>query len=107
MDANAKLGKQVIPNDPNDQSKNGKRLQHIVEENDLIIVNASSVCTGAITRYRKTKNSEERSILDYFIVCQKFFNHVKRLEIDEKREYCLTKYATKLGKESHKESDHN
>ena len=40
-------------------------IENIVVENDLVVVNAKDICKGAITRYRKTINSEEKSILDY------------------------------------------
>ena len=73
MDSNAKLGMDIIPNDPHIQSKNGRILQSVIEENDLVVVNASGITTGLITRYRKTVNSEEKRILDYFIVCRSLF----------------------------------
>ena len=60
-----------------------------------------------ITRYRKTVNSEEKSILDYFIVCKRFYSLVKSLIIDEERAYSLTKYSGRTGNRSIKESDHN
>ena len=97
----------IIPGDPHVQSKNGRILQSVVEENDLVVVNGTEISTGLITRYRKTVNSEEKSIIDFFIVCRRLFLHVVKLEIDEKREHCLTKYSTKSGKQSQKESDHN
>ena len=45
-----------------------------------MIVNASEKCTGLITRIRRTKKKDtnevniEKSVLDYFIVCQDFYN---------------------------------
>ena len=72
MDANSKLGAAFIPGDPCEQSKNGKLLQKVIEENDLIVVNGTDVCKGLITRFRKTKNSIEKSVLDYFLVCRQF-----------------------------------
>ena len=44
MDANAKLGPRIINGDPKEQSKNGKLLENVVTENDLIIVNIEKVC---------------------------------------------------------------
>ena len=107
MDANSKLGSKMIPNDPHEQSENGKKLNKLVDENDLIVVNSRELCTGTITRYRKTINGEEKSVLDYFIVCRQFFNLIIKMTIDEERKYCLTKYSTKTGSKSCKESDHN
>ena len=44
MDANAKLGSGIIQGDPKDQSKNGKLLENILVENDLVVVNAQKIC---------------------------------------------------------------
>ena len=107
LDANSKLGSEVIPGDPNEKSENGKKFHKFVLENDLIVVNSKELCTGTITRYRKTINSEERSVLDYFIVCRQFYNMVFKMTVDEERKYCLTKYSTKTGSKKCKESDHN
>ena len=79
----------------------------MVNENDLIVVNAEKVCTGVITRYRQTVNSEERSVLDYFIVCRRFYKIIRNMLIDEERKYALIKYSGRTGNKSIKESDHN
>ena len=107
MDANSKLGEEYIPGDPKVQSKNGKLLADVIDENDLILVNGSDKCFGKITRYRKTINGTEESIIDFLIVCRRFFNLINRLDIDEKRIHCLTKYSNKQGEKRVKESDHN
>ena len=52
-------------------------------------------------------NNEERSVLDYFIVCKKFYNLVMKMTVDEDRKYCLTKFSSKTGSKTCKESDHN
>ena len=67
MDANSKLGYELIPGDPKAKSKNGKCLQRVIEENNLVCVNSTDLCQGVITRYRKTVNSTEKSVLDYFV----------------------------------------
>ena len=54
MDANSKLGPGIIPGDPEEQSKNGKLLEKIINDNDLVVVNGTDLCKGVITRYRKT-----------------------------------------------------
>ena len=107
MDANAKLGSGIIFGDPKEQSKNGKLLEKMVAENDLVIVNAMEICKGVITRYRKTVNGEEKSILDYFIVCRRFYTMIKSMIIDEDKKYALTKYSSRIGNKNIKESDHN
>ena len=107
LDANSKLGSKLIPGDPKEQSSNGKLLEKIVEDNDLIVVNGTELCEGRITRFRQTINDCEESIIDFFIVCRRFFSLVMSLLIDEKRIYHLTKYASKTGTKNRKESDHN
>ena len=106
-DANAKLGPEVIKNDPHPQSENGSCLWSLVQRNNLVVVNSSSLCEGVITRHRTTKIGEEKSVLDYVIVCERLNTHVNKMVIDEGRCDVLTKYATKKGREKLVESDHN
>ena len=54
LDANSKLGLQIIPGDPHPQSRNGKCLEKVVTDNDLIVVNSLDLCVGKITRSRQT-----------------------------------------------------
>ena len=107
MDANSKLGTDYIPGDPKSQSKNGKLLAKVIDENDLVVVNGTDKCSGLITRHRETINGVEESVIDFFIVCRRFFHIINSLVIDEKRIYCLTKFSTNTGKRSIKETDHN
>ena len=82
LDANSKLGPEIIPGDPHPQSKNGKLL-----ENDMIVVNGLGISEGKITRYRKTINRTEESVLDFFIMCRSFLNLIIKLTIDEERQF--------------------
>ena len=107
LDANSKLGPSIIPNDPKPQSRNGKLLEEFVNENELIIVNASNLCEGVLTRFRKTVNQVEESVIDFFIVCPRFFKLIMKMKIDEERKFALTKYSTKVGNKKITESDHN
>ena len=107
MDANAKLGKEVIKSDPNPRSSNGDLLFELCERNNLIICNATDLCQGVITRERKTILGYERSILDYFILCEEMFSYLSSMKIDEARSYVLTKYSKMRGKTILTESDHN
>ena len=97
MDSNAKLGSTLIPNDPWPQSENGKLLEKVLIENELVLVNGKSLCKGSITRYRKTVNGIESSILDHFIVCCEMFSFVAEMIVDEEGTYSFTKYANKSG----------
>ena len=96
LDANSKIGMENI-----------QLLMDIVSRNDLIVVNSTAKCSGVITRIRKTKHSEEKSVIDYFIVCRRFFELICSLEIDESRKYVLTKYSSRMGVQCVVESDHN
>ena len=63
---------------------------------------------GTITRQRNTVNNTEKSIIDHFIVCEDMYAYVVKLQIDEERKYCLTKFTNKTGSTTcTKESDHN
>ena len=93
--------------DPNQISANGKILMDIVRRNGLIVVNSTSKCFGTITRTRKTTLSDEKSVLDYFIVCPAFFELISSLVIDEEQKYVLIKYSSRMGVKCVKKSDHN
>ena len=107
LDANSKIGIENIPLDIHKISANGQLLMDIVKRNDLIIVNSTKKCTGTFTRVRKTKVLDEKSIIDYFLVCRRFYELILSLEIDEDRKFVLTKYATRMGTTCVIESDHN
>ena len=103
MDANAKLGCDIIKGDPNKLSNNGSLLLEIVRRQNLSILNINDLCQGLITRHRKTVLGDEKSIIDYILVCDFLLNYVDQMKIDDKRTHVLTKYS-RGGKS---ESDHN
>lgn len=82
-------------------------LERVIKENDLIVVNGMDLCEGIITRFRKTINKDEKSVIDYFLVCRRFFELIIMMKIDEERIYSLTKFSNKKGAKDLKESDHN
>ena len=90
MDANAKLGPNIVKGDPKEQTNNGKLLLDVVKENDLTIVNGTNLCEDVITRSRKTVNNTEESVLDYFIVCSNFLKLIKKMKVDEEQIYSLS-----------------
>ena len=100
MDANAKVGVDVIKGDPHKQSENGYFLMEMLKRQNLSLLNGSDQCKGTITRHRKTINGEEKSILDYILVCQGLLGHFVEMFIDEERLHTLTKYATTKGNKS-------
>ena len=73
----------------------------------LIVVNGTEKCDGIITRYRKTRNRIEKSVLDFFEVCRRMFELILSMKIDEERNLTLTKYSMKNGDRVKIESDHN
>ena len=107
LDANAKLGYNVIRHDPHPMSENGRLLYDLLERESLILLNTSSVCEGVITRHKDTKNGTEKSVLDYVIACERLAKCIKSMKIDEDRIFVLTKYATSKGIKSIVKSDHN
>ena len=91
MDANAKVGSEIIKSDPNPRSSSGELLIEMCERNNLIICNATDLCIGTITRQRITVNGIEKSIIDYFILCEEMFAYLSSMKIDEARLHVLTK----------------
>ena len=108
MDANAKLGPDVIKGDPCQQSDNGKILCDILKRNALIVMNGvKDKCTGTITRRRITKTSKEESVIDLIIVCEGMEKLINKVTIDEERKNVLTRYTKSKKGTTIKESDHN
>ena len=106
-DANAKLGKNIYPEDPHEQSENGSIVEELVSRNALFILNFNEKCRGTITRSRNTTMRSEASIIDYIIVCEDMMNFFMNMHIDDARKFVLTHYSTRNGRASKTESDHN
>ena len=107
MDANSKLGKEYIPNDPHDISPNGKILAEIIKRQSLGVGNGSSKCQGTITRKRITKKKTEESAIDIVLFKNDLEEEFETMIIDEDKKYVLTKIKkTKKGPKN-KDSDHN
>ena len=83
MDANAQVGCEVIERDPNFQSQNGHFFIELLQNNGLVLCNATEKCEGLITRTRKTKQRNEESIIDYLFVCEQMFTFLDRMTIDK------------------------
>ena len=108
MDANSKLGPEMIKGDPHIQTPNGKLLAQIVKRNDLKVINGiQSKCKGIITRRRETKDNVEESIIDFVITNDILEKRVESLLIDEKRNHVLTKITKTKKGVIKKESDHH
>ena len=107
LDANAKIGKENLKDDPNNVTDNGKILLDVVERNTMCIVNTLDLCKGLITRERTAALKIEKSVIDYVLICEDMKKYVVEMNIDDERIHVLTKYAGKRGKKKRVQSDHN
>ena len=108
MDSNSKLGTAFIPNDPHQQTNNGKLLAGIIERHNLIVANGlSAVCVGNITRKRVTVKSTEESIIDHMIISTDLVGELESMLIDEEGKHALTKIGKSKGQTKIRQSDHN
>ena len=105
MDANSKLGKNLISQDKHDQSPNGSLLEGILKRHGLIVVNGLKICKGTITRRRCTKKSIEESTIDFVIISAEIEGMVKSMLIDEDKKHSMAN-INKAGAKT-VESDHN
>ena len=108
MDGNLWAGPDLISGDPNEINNNGKLFKAFLEKYPhLTVVNALDICEGLITRSRKTIKKDEESVLDFFIVCDKMKQYIKKMTIDEEKKYALTHYFKKKCVSHKTHSDHN
>ena len=107
LDANSKIGYDIIPGDKHCQSENGKLLAGIIARHGLVLGNNMEVCKGLVTRKRITKKSVEESIIDFVILSEDLKKEVESIIIDDERNHVLTRISkTKKGVDK-VESDHN
>ena len=107
MDANAWIGSQIIPNDPNHTNANGKLFIKFMETSHLTLVNSLPLCEGLITRQRKTLLLDEKSILDVFLVCKRTLPYLTSMKVDDAKKFPMTNYNTSSKNQNFTESDHN
>ena len=109
MDANSKVGKDVIPGDPSEKaSENGKLFLEILDQHsNLHLVNSTNLCKGLITRSRTANNIEEKSIIDFVIVSDELLPVIKEMIIDEEGKYSLSRIRKEKGKTIVTDSDHH
>ena len=93
MDGNLWAGDRIIKGDLKVQNQNGKIFEQFLMKNpNLSVINALPICEGKFTRVKTTKTGTSKSILDFFLVCDKILPFVSKMKIDEKGETALTKY---------------
>ena len=107
LDANAKLGYDVIENDPHKISANGELFLGVIERNSLIVGNATQLCSGAITRRRTTVNGVEQSVIDFLVVCEELFAHMTKMIVDEDEKYPIESHRKVGNKTKVTKTDHN
>ena len=72
FDGNLWAGCDIIPGDPRPQNRNGKLFKEFLERNPhLSVVNALPQCEGLITRSRFRDGKWEKSVLDFFVICDR------------------------------------
>ena len=106
LDANAKLGHDVIKNDPHERSVNGELFLGVIERNNLIVGNATPLCKGLITRTRTTINGVEKSVIDFLVVCQELFVHMNEMTVDDNIKYPIESYRKVGNKTKITKTDH-
>ena len=108
MDGNLWVGKEVVKDDPNSCNQNGKLFKDFLKKHPhLHVVNSLELCEGVITRRRITVKKEEKSVLDFFVVCDVVLQFIDKMVVDEDKLYALSNYKTVKGKSYKKDSDHN
>ena len=80
-DFNAKLGAEIIRGEIN---QNGARLNGIMENYSLAVLNALEICSGTFTLV-KNKIPVEKSVLDYVITSQDLVSFVNSLKLMKPR----------------------
>ena len=88
MDANAKLSGQRVPGDPHPLPPNGLILKNIIELNNLVLCKADLKCDGLFTRERRTIRGEEKSVIDFIIICQDMYQYFTKMIIDSDNVLC-------------------
>ena len=107
LDANAKLGPDVVENDPHAISPNGELLLGLLKRNNLIVCNGSAFCTGVLTRTRVTVNGTEKSIIDFLIVCEELFSYAIEIIVDEEKKYSVESIVKSGSRAKVTKTDHN
>ena len=108
MDGNLHAGDSLVKDDPNPQNMNGKMfLQFLQRNNSLKVVNSMDICEGLITRQRQVESRMKRAVLDFFIVNDKLAPFVKRMIVDEERNFALSNFSQFKKNKRVIETDHN
>ena len=100
FDANAHVGKDVISGCNEEQDWAGKMLLELIDDENLILLNALELCEGVITRVDPRNGNG--STIDYAVCNQFMSSKIMEMKIDESEQYRPTNYASVI-----KKTDHN
>ena len=107
FDGNLWAGPNLVPGDPRAQNRNGKYFElFLKKQKQLTIVNSLPLCEGLITRVRNKNGKEEKSVLDFFVVCSRILPFISSMKIDEEKKFILTNYKPALIGGKATDSDH-
>ena len=83
MNANRKLGPEIIYGDPHKQRNIVKQFARIVKRHALIVMNSlKNKFSGIITIKITTTKGNEESIVDFVTVCDLVENMISEVDID-------------------------
>lgn len=107
FDGNLWAGPNIVPGDPRPQNRNGKLFEEFLSrQKQLTVVNSLPVCEGLISRMRVKNGKEEKSVLDFFVVCSRVLPHVSRMKIDDDKKHILTNFKPARKGRAATDSDH-
>ena len=92
-DLDAWLGEGLIPLDKRRQNVNGKLMEEFLNRNNLTVVNGLSICKGLFTRIQNRNGRVEKSVLDFFVVCNKILSYITSMEVDDMKQNIATNYT--------------
>ena len=105
-DLNSWLGPKIIPGDERIQNKNGRLFETFLNENNLTVINSLPICKGLTTRSRMRQGVNIKSILDFYVVCQRVLPSVTEMIIDSDRKHIITNYSKSKNGGKSVDSDH-
>ena len=100
-DANVHVGGEAIKGCKDKQDWGGKVLMKIIEEENLILMNADDMFTGCVTRV--DPRNGRGSTIDLVVINQCIYDDILEVGVDEKGDYKPANYTAK----SKKVTDHN
>ena len=107
FDGNLWVGPKIVPGDPRPQNKNGKLFEEFLgRQKQLTVVNSLPICEGLVTRVRIKDGKEEKSVLDFFVVCSRVLPYVTEMKIDENKKHTLTNYKPAIKGKRANDTDH-